>query len=230
MSLDYRLNNIKDFENLCWLKQYLNTDQPIPEGWYRNKENQDVIERLNPVTSALIWITVAIDMGDITEGNVIEFYARVACFEKMFGNYLTSDEGPRPITLEDIKAHIGLHTNVGLQPWSTFVKRQMLNLRSNVLRALPDEERRRQNNQRETLLSEQVEVAIEALAGLQEGLDEKADEPLFEDNIDLPTTADYAEEAIRYLKKLQKTAERVEALEEQRWDRLAEAADAHDQS
>ena len=228
MSLDFKLTTIKNYRTTCYIKKPLPAGQPLPPSgnWYRIEEDPNVIEQLNPVTSALVWITIAIDMGDITENNALEFYARVACSEKMFGNYLTSDEGPRPITLEDVKAHIGLHTNVSMQSWGSFVRRQMLNLRSNILRALPGDAGRGSFN-RGKHLSDLTAEAVESLRALQEGLDEKSEEPLYEKHIALSAAADGIEETLRGLTMLQRSAEHVEALEEQQWDRLAEANDVN---
>lgn len=83
---------------------------------------------MSPITNALIWGTMFVDMGQITEENVDEFYARTVLQEKLSGAYLTEtdDEGnhkPRYITYEDVRNHIGLRTNVSFVKRAQWLKR-----------------------------------------------------------------------------------------------------------
>jgi hypothetical protein len=74
----------------------------------------------HPVTEALVWMCTFIDMGGITEANVVEFCERTAIYERCCfdgGSYLKRadpDKGwvPRPLTTAEIVAHIGLSVNV----------------------------------------------------------------------------------------------------------------------
>jgi len=86
MSLNYQLTKIENYEELCWVK--------------KGEEHYE----LNPVTHALIFATMVVDIGEITTKNYEEFYARMTLFGKL--NDITYP------TIEDVRAHIGLHTNV----------------------------------------------------------------------------------------------------------------------
>jgi hypothetical protein len=86
MSLDFRLTAIEGWETLC------------------RKEDGS----LNPVTENLIFATMSVGLGEITEKNHVEFYLRLGVADS-----LSQWPGRRThIKLEDVKAHIGLVTNV----------------------------------------------------------------------------------------------------------------------
>ncbi len=78
--------------------------------------------RRNHVTNTLIWGSMMIDIGEITEENVWEVYRRYQVWNRL-GHcrvYIQSwEEGydddlqERNITFDDIYSHIGLKTNVG---------------------------------------------------------------------------------------------------------------------
>lgn len=104
MSLNWNLSAIKDNESLCW----------VNKGPGEDGEDE---HEMHPVTHALIWATMAVDLGEITEKNWQEFWARVAVHEEVCGAFIFQHEkgkGPEPvfITPEQVKAHIGLTTNV----------------------------------------------------------------------------------------------------------------------
>lgn len=72
----------------------------------------------NDVTEALIFVTMAIDMGELTAESAPEFYARVYAWERGRG-FMCQDMADdrerlidRPITWADVVGHIGLKTNV----------------------------------------------------------------------------------------------------------------------
>ena len=70
------------------------------------------------ITETLIWLTMAVDMGEITEENHEEFFTRVSIWETIHGpsmhkwNKETEEREPMPMTLEDVERRIGLNTNV----------------------------------------------------------------------------------------------------------------------
>ena len=109
MSLDWNLTKINNNIEVCWEK------------------NEDGTDKLNPVTESLIWLTMGIGMGSITEENQSDFYCRVAMYEKLFGTMLSywkdSKKVSVPITPEDINNHIGLTTNVSKDTDASFRKR-----------------------------------------------------------------------------------------------------------
>ena len=109
MSLDWNLTKINNNTEVCWEK------------------NEDGTDKLNPVTESLIWLTMGIGMGSITEDNESDFYCRIAVYEKLFGTMLSywkdSKKVSVPITPEDIHNHIGLTTNVSKDTDAAFRKR-----------------------------------------------------------------------------------------------------------
>ena len=109
MSLNWDLTKIKNYEELCWEK------------------NEDGTSRLNVVTDSLIWLSMAIGIGRITEENAPEVYGRIAAYEKLFGSFMIKfdDNGKQRVfvTPEDVSNHIGLSTNVGKETEASFRKR-----------------------------------------------------------------------------------------------------------
>src|SRR5581483_2508285 len=89
MSLTWNIEKVKDYDTVCWI-----------EG------------ELNPITNTLIWATMSVKLGEITEKNAAEFYARLAITEKITGPSVVKDGEPYYITPEDVEAHIGLYCNV----------------------------------------------------------------------------------------------------------------------
>lgn len=123
MSLNWSLHNIKNLDEVCYIEA--KEDSPM-EGITKG----DTL--VSPVTNALIWATMAIDLGRITEKNVMEFWGRLSIFQSWhpFLNQHMENEsgwGPRLITLEEVKAHIGLSTNVSDKTRLQWNKRFMEN-------------------------------------------------------------------------------------------------------
>jgi hypothetical protein len=100
MSLNWNLGKIKNHGELCWL--------PAKEG------QADGDREMNPKTNDLIWATMAVNLGEITEENAAEFHRRLDLWSAALG--IPKYE----ISLEDVRAHVGLKTNVGdktLRAW-----------------------------------------------------------------------------------------------------------------
>jgi hypothetical protein len=68
--------------------------------------------KLRPVTETLIWVCLAIDIGEITENNWEEWFLRARVWERAMGVMRHDGKEDFPITPEEVKAHIGLKTNV----------------------------------------------------------------------------------------------------------------------
>jgi hypothetical protein len=68
-----------------------------------------------PMTERIYFVTLVTDLGEITESNFGEFYARVKVYEAITGDDY--------ITLADIKRRIGLETNVSNRTSAQFLKR-----------------------------------------------------------------------------------------------------------
>lgn len=68
-----------------------------------------------PMTERIYFVTLVTDLGEITESNYGEFYARTKVYGLITGDY--------SITLEDVKRRIGLTTNVSNRTTAQFLKR-----------------------------------------------------------------------------------------------------------
>lgn len=89
MALRWDIREIDDHKKLCYT------------------ENDDGTFNVHPVTDNLIWGTMAVELGGITEENAQEFYIRLCEYAAASGFDVP------PVSLEDVRRHIGLKTNVG---------------------------------------------------------------------------------------------------------------------
>jgi hypothetical protein len=112
MSLNWDLSEVKNYEQTCFYEA--REDDP----------NHGVTKgdrMLNPVTNALIWATMQVDLPGITEENAPEFFARLRFTELFDGPMLiraVGEDGKRPdrensyLTEGEVLAHVGLRCNV----------------------------------------------------------------------------------------------------------------------
>ena len=81
------------------------------------------------VTNALIWLTMAVDMGKISDTNIGEFYARTKVWEAVTGAMITKHNKDTDtledyfLTFADIHKRIGLVTNVSNVTTTNWFKR-----------------------------------------------------------------------------------------------------------
>jgi hypothetical protein len=92
MSLDWSIDGIADWQTVCMT--------PTKKG-----------QRLSDVTNEIIWNCMFIGIGVIDEKNWLEWWMRYAALDT-FGGAVKS-----PLTAADVRAHIGLRTNV-FPKWS----------------------------------------------------------------------------------------------------------------
>lgn len=105
MALRWNVDQIKDHENVCWIEAY-------------------GARRMNPVTETLIFGTMMVGLGEITDKNVDEFVARFRILERLQGPFLNKGDGePWYLSDEDFIAHIGLFCNVSNETRTKWVKR-----------------------------------------------------------------------------------------------------------
>jgi hypothetical protein len=105
MSLNWDIREVKDHESMC----YVPTGEKDDEG--------KGLTRVNPVTDALIWLTMGVDIGVISEETIDEFIIRMNMWEKLYAGSLVDGDGKQRMpTREEVEAHIGLRTNVGTRP------------------------------------------------------------------------------------------------------------------
>jgi hypothetical protein len=100
MALNWNIEKCKDYKSLTTDKEY-------------------------PITDSLIWGTLMVGIGDITEKNFKEFYARFNLMQRLTGAFLTRNGKPYYITLEDIQRRIGLSTNVSDVTRNAFIKQKV---------------------------------------------------------------------------------------------------------
>jgi hypothetical protein len=92
MALTYDLSKVKDRQQ-----------------FFPDTESGD----LNPVTTTIIFGTMITGIGELTEQNAPEFYARLHLAEQLRGPLAYNGHGePITITPQYVKGHIGLKTNV----------------------------------------------------------------------------------------------------------------------
>ena len=103
MPLTWNVENIINYKTVCWIETGEQREDGTPK------------TRLNPVTEALIWNSIAIDIGEITHDNASEVYARTRIMEQINGPLMIRDGKPSPITTEEIEAHVGLTVNVSFK-------------------------------------------------------------------------------------------------------------------
>lgn len=76
------------------------------------------------VTNSLIWLSMGVGLGRITEDNIKEWSFRLALIEKIDGPSIQFNDGRKvSITEEDLRNHIGLSTNVSDEKRAAWVKR-----------------------------------------------------------------------------------------------------------
>jgi hypothetical protein len=72
-------------------------------------------DRMNPATEVLIFATMAVGIGEITEKNWQQFADRLHIYQALLGRlgHVTDPDGStRAIGESEVKGHIGLKTNV----------------------------------------------------------------------------------------------------------------------
>lgn len=104
MSLNWNVEQIENYESVCW----------VGEGDDRH---------MNPVTHALIFATLSVGLGSITDSNAAEFYARLNIVEKLQGPFVVMGGEGVSITPQEVKAHIGLTCNVGNETRAQWARR-----------------------------------------------------------------------------------------------------------
>ena len=99
-----------------------------PDDYYlpiKNKKGGKVFD-IQPITKHLVYETMIVGLGEITENNIDEWLIRMRLAEKLYGTSLMirDDKGvvkPYHITIEDLERHIGLWTNASRLKRKEFV-------------------------------------------------------------------------------------------------------------
>jgi hypothetical protein len=171
MSLDWDITNITNHDQLCFIATGEKDDDGKP------------LYNLNPVTDAIIWLTMMVDFVPRTEKDAREFFTRIKMWENATGSFLRQQEecwvvadlnanlfkdfedekaaiaaaasmgvsarvlkgkrsSDRPITWEDVKAHIGLKTNVFPESKAKFKNKLARVMREHAEKALNWQEKK----------------------------------------------------------------------------------------
>lgn len=101
MSLNFSLTEIKNYKEVCWLP----VDSTIPRMFLDIAEVNGEERMMNPKTHQIIWGCMPVGIGVISERTAPEWYARYSLWCRI--KKLTES-----ITMQDVKDHIGLSTNV----------------------------------------------------------------------------------------------------------------------
>jgi hypothetical protein len=107
MALHWDLTRINDREVVCF--------QQTKEG-----------KQMKALTHTLIMISMHVGFTEITSENYERWWYRFTFVDMALGPFLHKDNGPYVVTIEDVKAHIGLRVNVSNQgeaAWKANMKR-----------------------------------------------------------------------------------------------------------
>lgn len=145
MSLDWNIGKVPNKEKTCYIG-----DDPQTK-------------TLSPVTESIIWRSMSLDLGEITEKNIHEWLFRTRYYSRLFGKPLTKTVGrcrncrfteeeiksgaggscehtdyeeygeSFDFTAEDLKAHVGLYTNVRTLSRAGFLKKMQVQLSHEIL-------------------------------------------------------------------------------------------------
>lgn len=173
MGLNWDVGRVKNYKTFCYdrltdaeaeargttLDALMGETSFMGPHWSRPNETdleklaagQDYITRLSPLTNMLLYATMGVAMGRITEDNWGEFWVRLHLLETLIGPFMHDRDAdgkwqPRPVKPEEVKAHIGLSCNVHTEPWAVWMKKQMDRWRTKALNTHSLEDPRDQGN------------------------------------------------------------------------------------
>lgn len=66
----------------------------------------------NVITQSLVFMTIGVGLGEITEENAQEFWMRCRLYETLSGTIMHANGTPYHFTIADIRRRVGLKTNV----------------------------------------------------------------------------------------------------------------------
>jgi hypothetical protein len=115
MSLNYNIATVANFEDRCY--------NELDDGKYE----------LTDATNILIFATMIVDMGTITTENAEKFYTRYRMICAAQGR-------DSPVTLQDVRDHVGLSANVNDKTDAFFAKKAGLSLRDRIEREVAQEQ------------------------------------------------------------------------------------------
>lgn len=120
MSLDFDISEVENHEEVKVCHEWADentTEEQIRESWK---------------TQAIVFLTMAIGMGSITESNHREFATRIIMWEDVNSSYLRLGGEAYRLTYQDVHRRIGLFTNVTEKTKAQFAKTIAQDLRNVV--------------------------------------------------------------------------------------------------
>lgn len=111
MSLSFQLDSIKNYKEVCY----------------------DDTGSLRPVTELLVFTTMHVGIGKITESNADEFYARMIVAHKLYDIGIVTEDETELLKPKHVQDHIGLMTNVGIETRAQWTKRFLTDKRTGVV-------------------------------------------------------------------------------------------------
>jgi len=149
MSLNFDLSKIANYGTTCYetiedtperLETLVRSISFFGPSWGYDGDDRTRCIRMRAVTHVLVWGTMSVMMGSITEKNWRVFYTRFAMMETALGAFLVGSKGePIKITPEQVRAHIGLTTNVRTESAGKFNGWLVRNLARNAGDSLRNE-------------------------------------------------------------------------------------------
>lgn len=94
-----------------------------------NMENVDKLEDLHSddnewaISESIIWATMMVDLGEITEDNIDEWAYRLALLQAVWGANMSASGNPFYLTKEHIERRVGLSVNVGNMTRNQWLKK-----------------------------------------------------------------------------------------------------------
>jgi hypothetical protein len=133
MSLNFRLNTIRDHATVCYQTRTFDTPEEasafvraeasyMGPNWAVDRDDPTgrAATRLSVTTNTLIWASMLVGLPSITEANAERWFKRLATVEAHNGAYRSRDGEDVFFTLDEVKAHIGLSTNVSTETDAAF--------------------------------------------------------------------------------------------------------------
>jgi hypothetical protein len=130
MSLNWNIGKVKDYKTNCFDRipregneARLNEGGFMGPFWYESKDDATMLERMTVTTNTLIFATMSVGLGEITEKNAEEFHRRLSWLEREGAYRLNGDGEPVPFSLDEVRANIGMTTNVSNETKAKWNKR-----------------------------------------------------------------------------------------------------------
>jgi hypothetical protein len=127
MALNWNIGRIPDYRTVCYDRRTFDTPEEAEAlartaDWYIDTDDEAgrTATRLSVTTNMLIWASLLVGLPEITEANAERWFKRLATVEAHNGAYRTRDGEPVYFALEEVKAHVGLTTNVSRQTEAAF--------------------------------------------------------------------------------------------------------------